>query len=198
MAQDRSIAQVIEQIEAEHGVEVEVTGGGKGWKASADGGETYKGTSKIEALLALETALNDGMASVDEAEEDAEIADIEEIEGCAEECQSSESDFCQCKCGGQNHGALVGRKAPAVQIGKKYCKCGCGETTNRTFVPGHDARYHGLQVLFAWAKEQGLTGTEEELRKARAAAVRKVARERRAQQRAEAAAKAEAVAAKIK
>lgn len=184
------IQTLIEEIEETHGVTVEVTGGGKGWKASADGGEEVKATSKAGALEALKAHLDAEMESVNEAED----ADIEEIEGCADECQSSTSAFCQCKCDGLNHGALVGRKAPVVQIGKKPCKCGCGETTNRTFVPGHDARFHGLQRLNDWATENGVTGTEEELRKAKAAAVRKAARNRRAQQRAEFAARAEAVA----
>lgn len=182
-----NIAERIEEIESEHGVSVKVTGGGKGWTANAwkDGEivQTAKATSKAEAVEVLAAAL-------EESDEDDEAGDIEEIEGCADECQSSESAFCQCKCEGMNHGALVGRKAPATMIGPKPCKCGCGELTKRTFVAGHDARYHGLLALRKWAAEQGLTGDDESLRKAKAAAMRKAARERRAEQRA---AEAEAV-----
>lgn len=174
--------------------DLEVTGGGRGWTATTTAdGEVYsaKGTSKLGAAEALYQMFKDGK-NVEPDE------DIEEIEGCADECQSSESDFCRCKCGGINHGALVGRKAPVVQIGKKLCKCGCGETTNRTFVPGHDARFHALEALTAWAEANGVTGTEEQLRKAKAAAVRKAARERRAKQRAAATKAAEKVAKTVK
>ena len=84
---------------------------------------------------------------------------------CVAECMVSEQPICDCKCQGGNHGLgfvvlLVASgvdvqsataKHTPVRYGEKYCQCGCGETTFRRFVPGHDARYHGRQRLVAWA-----------------------------------------------
>lgn len=168
-------------------VEVEVTGGGRGWTATTnvyDSDVSAKATSKVGALEALLALVQ---KRVDEEEGDE--SNGEEIEGCGDECQNSSSAFCQCKCGGEGHGAALG-KSGAIMIGSKPCKCGCGESTKRTFVPGHDARYHGLVALREWAKATGTTGSDEDLRKAKAAALRKAARERRAVQRAKLAAKA--------
>lgn len=192
-------AERIEEIEAEYGVEVEVTGGGKGWTAKA----TYEGTdlmsvkldSKMGVLSLLDNSLQE-WANTDEADALAG----EEIEGCSDECQSSTSNICQCACGGDNHGigVVIANRKPTVVVGEKPCKCGCGQTTKRTFVPGHDARYHGLVALREWAKAEGLTGTDEDLRKAKAASLRKAARVRRAAARAEIGAKAAKIAASIK
>jgi hypothetical protein len=195
------MATLNEQIEGmveDFGVEVEVTGGGKGWTAKAEGEDislNIKAASKADAIQLLRVALSDAVAKQDGDED--EIGDEDE-DACSEECQSSTSAFCQCKCGGILHGAMVGNKGKAVMIGDKPCKCGCGQTTKRTFVAGHDAKYHGLVALRAWAKAEGLTGTDEELRKAKAAAMRKAARERRAAKRADVKVKAEAVAAAIR
>lgn len=172
--------------------DLEVTGGGKGWKATTTvDGEVYfaKGASKLAAAENLYDVIKNRTVAEDDP------ADVEEVEGCAAECQSSESAFCRCACGGANHGALVGRTEPVVLVGDKLCACGCGEFTKRTYVPGHDARHHGLLKLVEWAEANGVlnpnddpTGyTETEIagaRKAKAAAVRKAARERRAKLRA--------------
>lgn len=181
MAQNTEIQDHIDAIEDEFNVEVVITGGGRGWTASVDGGAVAKATSKMAALTALYDMLED-MNGGDSTDQDEDPDG--EFEGeCSDECLSSQSAFCQCKCNGINHGMGAGRKSPAVMVGPKPCKCGCGETTKRTFVPGHDARYHGLVALTKWAKDNGITGSEEELRKAKASAVRKAARERRAAQR---------------
>lgn len=69
---------------------------------------------------------------------------------CAGECMVSKSPVCECECGGSNHGILVrllsqsvpGTGGKPIMLGPKPCACGCGGTTNRKYVPGHDARHH--------------------------------------------------------
>lgn len=191
MAATESIAHVLgginNQITDEYGSDndMEVTGGGRGWTATTtiDGTEvSAKGTSKVdaaEALLAEAKRLS--LLNLDLTDEDMTEAEFEQ---CVAECVGSIRPYCECKCGGQNHGAAHGAAAPTL-IGKKECACGCGEITQRRFVPGHDARYHARIALREWAAENGVTGSEEELRKAKAAALRKAARTRRAAKRAE-------------
>jgi len=145
-AQD--IVDLIESIEADYDVEVEVTGGGRGWTATAtdEDGDTFTGkdTSKVGALQTLVAILTEGVE-----EEDEDEADEDE---CSEECRKATSRYCSCKCAGVHH-----RGANPVWVGPKPCKCGCGETTKREFVAGHDARYHAAQALAAEAKRRGLT-----------------------------------------
>lgn len=200
----QNIADVLAAFVDEFGEEPVVTGGGKGWSARFHGGFSAKGTSKVAAIEALTEVLRAEEESHAE-EDEAEVTldgpqDGEEME-CSEECQSSQSDYCQCKCDGAMHGIAYGRRESTVAIGEKPCKCGCGETTKRLYVPGHDARHHAELALRKWAAEQGLpVQTAEDLeaaRKAKKAAVRKVARDRRATQRAEVKAKAEEVAKSI-
>jgi hypothetical protein len=185
MAQNE-FAERLEEVEQDAGVTIEVTGGGKGWTArtvSGLGGEqTFKATSKMAALEGLADLLDT---------EDEEAEPGEEIEGCSDECQSSTSNICQCACQGENHGVGVNLSKPIVVVGDKPCKCGCGMTTKRTFVPGHDARYHGLMGLMEWwdGQDSDKPFNEAEARKAKASALRKAARERRAAQRAEVAAR---------
>lgn len=107
---------------------------------------------------------------------------------CVGECMgASPSSPCDCRCGGSNHaigGAVMfglfqkvlaqpsdgdrGRlfkatvkAAQPLRLESKPCQCGCGESTMRRFVPGHDARYHaaikaGFESVAAYsaAKEQ--------------------------------------------
>lgn len=176
--------------------DLEVKGGGRGWTATTTRKGrvlTAKGTSKVAAAEALyEEAKRVATLELDLTDEDMTEA---EFENCVSECVGSPRLFCECKCGGRNHGLMGGvKREEIVLLGEKQCACGCGQTTNRTYVPGHDARHHGLLKLREWATANGQTGTDEELRKAKAAAMRKAARERRAALRAEVKAKAEAVA----
>lgn len=95
---------------------------------------------------------------------------------CNAECMSGTSDLCECRCQGANHGlaglsfltryteantALQRQQAIAdarpTVLGQKLCKCGCGETTNRTFRPGHDARYHGERLRAKQAADRGVS-----------------------------------------
>lgn len=75
------------------------------------------------------------------------------ITPCVGECMEGKSDVCDCRCSGANHGLMRLALLPGVTwtavrglrpvpFGPKPCLCGCGETTDRKFVPGHDARYH--------------------------------------------------------
>lgn len=156
MAKNMEIAERIEEVETEFDVEITVTGGGRGWTASADGsfgGEpiTAKATSKADAIEALADLL--------EANRDADTDDAEpgeEFEGCSDECQSSTSSVCQCKCDGENHGSALGSKARVVSLGEKPCRCGCGGITKREFVAGHDARFATMEA----AKAAGQTVEE--------------------------------------
>ena len=139
--------------------DMEVTGGGHGWTATTtleedDTEVSAKGTSKLAAAEALLEAVR-----AIRAEEDADVeGDGEEFENCRLECQTSESDICQCSCGGENHGAMLnaGRRRATV-LGTKECLCGCGLTTARRFVPGHDARYHARIKLATAALAAGIT-----------------------------------------
>ena len=112
------------------------------------------------------------------------------IKMCVAECMDGQQDYCECKCNGANHGiagaifasaitegavlkSALEQVAPTV-IGIKQCLCGCGGTTQRRFVPGHDARYHGLIKAQAYAAEHGLEYTDDDslravVRKAKAA-----------------------------
>jgi len=189
-----TIAERIEEANEQFGIEIEITGGGKGWKGEFvdETGVTHSAAAdskgKVLSLL-INEATDLGLDSDDEPGE--------EIEGCSDECQSSTSNICQCACNGDNHGIAGGVTKGIVVVGEKPCKCGCGLTTKRTFVPGHDARYHGLVALRQWAVDNGQTGTDEDLRKAKAASLRKAARERRAAKRAEIESKVAAVVATI-
>lgn len=139
-AQDQAerIATFIEEIEGEFEVEIEVTGGGKGWTAKADDGTEAKAGSKMLALEALHNRLDENRAEVESDDDEAEID--EEIE-CSEECQNANPNSpCTCRCGGLNH-PREGSKEVVV-FGPKPCKCGCGLTTKRAFVAGHDAAFH--------------------------------------------------------
>ncbi len=133
-------------------------GGGHGWTASVkDGSIAAKGTSKLAAVEALAALVS--REDIEPIEDDMTEA---EEDRCVKECQTSTSNVCACKCGGTNHGALVGRPAyrKAAVYGPKPCQCGCGETTLRQFVPGHDARYHAAQKRDAAAKAAGLSTLE--------------------------------------
>lgn len=199
MAATESIAHQLgginNQITDDFGADndLEVTGGGRGWTATTTiNGKVLsaKGTSKVDAASALyDEAKRLHLLSLDLTDEDMTEGEFEQ---CVAECVGSIRPYCECKCDGRNHGAMHGAAAP-VLIGKKECACGCGQTTQRRFVPGHDARYHARIALAEWAKENGVTGSEEELRKAKAAALRKAARERRAAKRAVAKARVEEV-----
>ena len=156
------IAERIEELEESFGVEIEVTGGGKGWtaKATQDGNDIdiAKATSKAEAIEALANGLAawdlNGNQTLAELEGEAEGEESE----CSAECQSSQSNICQCKCDGANHGIALGaaRLYTPVMLGDKPCRCGCGQITKREFVAGHDARFATMQA----AKAKGMTVEE--------------------------------------
>lgn len=95
---------------------------------------------------------------------------------CNAECMGSQKQYCDCRCGGANHGvgamaflAGISDGIPAgvfqlklaeirpVQYGPKPCLCGCGETTLRRFVPGHDARYHSRIKREQQAADRGVS-----------------------------------------
>ncbi len=92
------------------------------------------------------------------------VMTLTRIVPCVGECMAGRSDICECRCDGANHGiangaflalvmsnpsptALIAAQASVrpVLLGEKTCLCGCGGTTQRRFVPGHDARYHAAQ-----------------------------------------------------
>jgi hypothetical protein len=169
--------------------DLEVTGGGRGWTATTTRNEvevSAKGVSKIGAADNLRLALALAQATDDEAGEDEDDLDFDDMtEGeaaqCVAECVGSKTAYCACKCDGRNHGAGAGsNRAFKAVLGQKLCKCGCGEVTKRTYVPGHDARHHGALKLAAWVQANSFVGTEEEARKARLAQQRKAARDRKA------------------
>lgn len=198
------IGGINNQITDEFGSDndLEVTGGGRGWTATTtlDGEEiSAKGSTKVgaaEALYEEVKRLAALAASDDLTSEDMTEAEFEQ---CVAECATSERDFCECKCNGDNHGILAGRTTPAVILGKKQCACGCGEITNRVYVPGHDAKHHARLALIAYARANGLDEADlEAVKKAKVAEQRKAARGRRAERKAAAeqvAAKAAKVAA---
>lgn len=186
MAKNNEIQDRIDEIEAEFEVEIEIAGGGRGWTASVDGSASAKGESKMAALALLENSLIDLRDEGDTKDPDFDL----ESE-CSAECQTSTSDYCECKCGGANHPGLK-----VVPVGDKPCKCGCGQTTKRLFVPGHDARYHALEALKVWAAANGIADLDE-AKKAKAAGQRKAARERRAEKRAAQAVVAEKIIARV-
>ena len=111
-----------------------------------------------------------------------------EQELCARQCQGSSGDYCECPCDGANHGISYGgpRKAHfaplAAAKGTKLCACGCGETTQRTYRPGHDARHHAAIKRQRLADELGIT--LEALPAAIKARKAEAAREKRAEKRA--------------
>lgn len=92
---------------------------------------------------------------------------------CVGECMAGQSDLCDCRCAGENHGIakaslidalLMGglsvqsfnaQRRPTI-YGKKSCACGCGGETLRRFIPGHDARYHARQNLLKFATATNL------------------------------------------
>lgn len=128
---------LINEITDLAGLVPEITGGGRGWKASIGTGlnaTVAKGTGKVAALEALLEILQSDETDAPEEDESCNSA----------ECQASVSPECSCRCRGAFHGtATAGRlKSLPVAVGNKPCACGCGEITQRRFVPGHDARYH--------------------------------------------------------
>jgi hypothetical protein len=163
-------AERIEEIEAEYGVEITVTGGGKGWTAEAVDDEgiilRVKADSKMGVLSLLDNSLQE-QESTGEAEAD------EDEDGCSEECQNANPNSpCTCKCGGRNHPGN-----DVVVFGPKPCRCGCGEITKRRFVAGHDARFHFAER----ARALGLTADAlranlKRERNAKSAAARKAKR----------------------
>lgn len=183
-----------------------VTGGGRGWTAKTTiNGEVFsaKGTSKVGAAQALYDSLSAEPETAPRipvrvlpVDDDDEMTEAE-IERCVAECMVSVRDYCECKCGGTNHGLGMARPERLVPLatvkGKKACACGCGQVTQRTYVPGHDARHHARINLHKWAAANGITGTDEALRKLKAAEARKAARDRRAAKRAVAKDRIEAV-----
>jgi choline dehydrogenase-like flavoprotein len=159
MAQNKDIAKLVQTLE--DSVEAfEITGGGKGWTLvfELNGNEfVCMATSKTQALV-------DALAKVQAVQafedEPADEQDDDEA-GCSEMCQRAKTPYCTCKCGGENHPVIDGEEA--VFIGTKECKCGCGETTDRLFKAGHDARYHARMALIAEAAKRGLTVSATEL-----------------------------------
>lgn len=66
---------------------------------------------------------------------------------CTGECMTSTERVCDCRCNGDTHGLverLQGRGKAPVLYGDKPCLCGCGGTTKRRYVPGHDAKHHAM------------------------------------------------------
>lgn len=101
---------------------------------------------------------------------------------CVGECMVGKSDICDCRCEGANHGILrlesmnnvTWEQVRALQptmLGPKECRCGCGGTTDRKYVPGHDARHHAELKREAAIDASGLTEEEfdAEAKKAKAA-----------------------------
>jgi len=107
-------------------------------------------------------------------------ATLVSIVPCVGECMGAQPESpCNCRCDGANHAigggtfaqmvnALIaanGSLTPAtlksvlvstrpVMYRPKPCLCGCGESTLRRFVPGHDARYHAaIKAGFATVAE---------------------------------------------
>lgn len=115
------------------------------------------------------------------------------ITPCVGECMEGKSDVCDCRCSGANHGLMRLALLPGVTwtavrglrpvpFGPKPCLCGCGETTDRKFVPGHDARYHARIKYEAERTSLGLT--VEEYAEHRKQQARDKAKARRAARRA--------------
>lgn len=201
------IAGINNQITDEFGSvnDMTVTGGGKGWTAKTtmrDGRvETSKGSSKLAAAENLYRHIANNAVPVEEQiapdggrlGEDLDFEDMTEGEAaqCVAECVTSIKPYCECRCGGINHGAGVGGGMVA-RLGDKLCKCGCGESTKRQFVPGHDARYHAREALVKWGLEnhilmpaKGYTEADiEGVKEVKVKQQRKAARERRAAKRA--------------
>ncbi len=143
-----------------------VRGGGHGWTATTTLKGVIigaKGTSKLEAAQNLYDAVaaaasREAHASMTgEGEDGGDFEGMTEAEAakCVAECMTSRKPYCECRCMGKNHGAAVGM-AMVARLGDKTCKCGCGQTTKRLFVPGHDARYHAAQKRAAAAEAAGL------------------------------------------
>jgi hypothetical protein len=130
------------EVEKKYGVGIEVTGGGRGWRAEATDAEgvifrpLHSSTSKMDALITISNALDDmDVNGEDEPEDDFDM------ESCSAECQSANPNSpCSCKCGGANHPKADG--GSVVVMGEKQCACGCGQVTKRRYVAGHDARHH--------------------------------------------------------
>jgi len=184
-ATTEAIAAMVEEITEQYGVEVEITGGGKGWTATATDEQGTEHTAKAESKMIALEALSNRLDEREEAEEAEDMAEFDE-ESCSAECQSANPNTpCSCKCGGANHPKAS--SGEVVVVGPKPCKCGCGQITNRAFFPGHDARYHFAQRAVA-------AGMDVEVYRANLKAVRNaVAAAKRRERRA--AAKAEAVTA---
>jgi len=127
------------------------SGGGTGWTATV-GDLSAKATSKAgaaEALVDLVLGRRDLRVKKTKAMKAAGIH-------CNSECMGSVRLICECSCGGQNHGGGNARTWAVTVVGAKECLCGCGQITERRFVPGHDARFHAAERLTEGAKEAGL------------------------------------------
>jgi hypothetical protein len=211
---NHQIGGINNQITDEFGSrnDLTVTGGGRGWTARTsfndDGFVEAKGTSKLGAAEALYEAIKAADRAQDYSNiivrtgEALDLTDEDmseaEFEQCVAECVTSVRNYCDCKCQGRNHGAATGATG-AILIGEKPCACGCGQTTQRRFVAGHDAKYHARVALIEFGLAEGILpegitpATDpakvkdadlEPVRKAKAANLRKAARERRAAKRA--------------
>lgn len=178
------VEEALNSITDVHGIPqtaVAFGGGGKGQTAYVEGHRGIaviegKGDSRLAAVRALQAEL----WKIDFAQSAAD--DGEELECNSSECMASKSSICSCKCEGRNHGAMSGERAKSAwavtPITPKACACGCGQTTARRYVPGHDARHH---VALA-AKAAGLT--VEAYRASLKASSNKRAAEKRADKRA--------------
>lgn len=153
-----TFAERLEEVQQAHGVTIEVTGGGRGWTAKAllpDKTYAVKADSKLGVLSLMDNSLQEF-----DLERPDDMSDAE-FERCIGECVNSKAPYCRCKCGGANHGIGHEKRGFAAVIEPKRCLCGCGGTTQRLFVPGHDARYHARQALEARAKAAGRTVAEQ-------------------------------------
>jgi len=134
-------------------VEPTISGGGTGWTATA-GEFTAKGKSKAGAAEALVAVVLGRVRPVRVKKQRA--PSLRDRGLCNAECMGSVRLICECSCGGQNHGGGNARTWAVTVVGEKECLCGCGQTTERRFVPGHDARFHAHERLLAGAAEAGL------------------------------------------
>lgn len=154
------IAGINNQITDEFGSDndLEVTGGGRGWTATTTIGgvvRTVRHTSRLGAAEALYALI----AAEDETDDETDSVE-EEFENCRDECQASERDYCECSCGGANHGVGLPNRHAVMLLGKKDCACGCGGSTLRKYVPGHDARHHARLRAIEGARAAGVSVEE--------------------------------------
>lgn len=165
---DPAVEEVLNAITDTYGIPqnaVEFGGGGKGQTATTTSGIilTGRGSSRLAAARDLQRQVAEVYATAPDGDVEGDFEGMTEgeAERCVAECMTSQSDYCECKCDGANHGATSGRKTPAIRLGRKTCACGCGLETQRRFVPGHDARFHaaekareaGFETVEAWRVE---------------------------------------------